>query len=176
MRSPLPFTLLILFGIATDLLSKWLVFAHLQANDTEGVLLIPGILHITLAQNRGVAFSLFKDSQLFILSVSALAIGGIVYMYVKNWRTARAPLIFALGLLLTGAIGNLVDRLYFGYVRDFIDFVPPVPFVGRWAIFNVADICITTGVLLFLFSEFFLQRPVLQPEATSAPAADSNQL
>jgi signal peptidase II len=174
MRSPLPFTLLILSGIAIDLLSKWMVFSHLEAGNAESIQWIPGVLHITLAQNRGVAFSLFKDSQLFILSVSALAIGGIVYMYAKNWRTARAPLIFALGLLLTGAIGNLVDRLYFGYVRDFIDFVPPVPFVGRWAIFNVADICITTGVLLFLFSELFLQRPVLQPETSAAPAADSN--
>jgi signal peptidase II len=174
MRSPLPFTLLILSGIAIDLLSKWLVFAHLQTSYTEGIQWIPGVLHITMAQNHGVAFSLFKDSQVFILSVSTVAIAGILYMYAKNWRTARAPFIFALGLLLTGAIGNLVDRLYFGYVRDFIDFVPHVPFVGRWAIFNLADICITTGVMLFLFSELFLQRPVLQPEASAAPAADTN--
>ena len=63
-------------------------------------------------------------------------------------------ILAALGLLLIGATGNLADRICFGHVRDFIDFVPPLPLVGHWPVFNLADICITTGVALYLLGEF----------------------
>ena len=72
----------------------------------------------------------------------------------------------ALGLLLVGAIGNLIDRLVFHYVRDFIQFVPRIPLIGQWAVFNVADMCITIGVILFLICELFLKSNAEEPEKT----------
>jgi signal peptidase II len=169
MRRPTFFFLFVLIGLAIDLGSKWLVFHQLRdGGDYE---LAPGIIHITTAKNEGVAFSMLKEHPSLILLISAGAIAAIVWLYTKSWRAGRLPLIVSLGLLLIGATGNLADRLYFHYVRDFIDFVPEIPLIGHWAVFNVADICITVGVFLFLFSELFLQ--------TSAPdtplAADISQ-
>ena len=79
-------------------------------------------------------------------------------------------MIVALGLLLVGAIGNLIDRLVYQFVRDFIQFVPPVPIVGHWAVFNVADMCITVGVFLFLIGEIFLKS---SPENTDKKSTEN---
>ena len=153
MRRPLVFGIAIFCGVGVDLLSKWLVFTLLKPGASHP--LIPNVLHVTLAQNQGVAFSLFRDQKLFVLSVAIVAITVMVWLYLRNRRTAPALLLVSLGLLLTGAIGNLIDRAAFGYVRDFIDFVPRLPLIGHWAVFNFADICITVGVLMYLFSELF---------------------
>jgi signal peptidase II len=109
------------------------------------------------AENRGVAFSLLRDHPGIIMCVSVGALFAILYLYSRIWRTAHSVMIVALGLLLIGAIGNLIDRLVFSYVRDFIQFVPPIPIIGHWAVFNVADMCITVGVILFVISELFLK-------------------
>ena len=61
---------------------------------------------------------------------------------------------WALALILIGAVGNLIDRVALGYVRDFIDFRPELPIVGHWAVFNVADMCICAGVGLYLIGEW----------------------
>lgn len=163
---------MVLVGIVIDHLSKFLVTAKLKQG--EVLTLIPQWLEITPEQNRGVAFSLFRDRTAFILGVSIFALTLITLLYLRVWRTAHGLMICALGLLLTGAIGNLIDRLVFGYVRDFINFIPPLPFIGHWAVFNVADICITVGVVLFLVSEvFFKDRPATvsdaQPQAKATP-------
>jgi signal peptidase II len=156
MRRPLFFSLFVVLGFGLDQWSKLLVFA-LLAKGTAWQL-IPGVLHLTLARNQGVAFSLLRNHPSLILCVSCAAIAVLVWLYATVRRTAPAVVLVALGLLLVGAMGNLADRLAYGYVRDFIDFVPPVPLVGRWAVFNVADMCITIGVALYLFGELFCGR------------------
>lgn len=172
MRRPFIFILLVLLGIALDQGSKIYVFDLLSGLPPQhpSVPLIDGILHLKLAKNEGVAFSMLKGLPSVILIISFAAISAIVWIYVKSWRTARAPLIVALGLLLVGAIGNLIDRVALGHVRDFLDFVPHVPFVGAWAIFNVADICITVGVILYLICEMFLR---VEPAGTAAPEPEA---
>lgn len=152
MRRPIVFALCVALGVTADLLSKWLVFARLAMGAAYP--LWPGVLHIAPAQNRGVAFSLLKDHPPIIYLVSFVAIFVLIAIFWRVRERARTLLLAALGLLLIGAIGNLVDRLCFGHVRDFIDFVPPLPLIGHWAVFNVADMCITMGVGLYLISEF----------------------
>lgn len=152
MRGPITFALSVVLGVSLDLFSKWLVFGQLAMG--QAYQLWPGVLHISPAENRGVAFSLLKDHPSIIYVVSLVAITVLITIFWRVRERATALLLCALGLLLVGAIGNLVDRLFFGHVRDFIDFVPPLPLIGHWAVFNVADMCITVGVGLYLISEF----------------------
>jgi len=156
MRRPVWFTLLVLLGVAVDALSKTVVFHYLRPD--ERALIIPGVLEIVRAQNTGVAFSLLVGRPIFILAVDLAFIVGAVWVYIKYWRVGETLAILALGLLLIGAVGNLSDRLWFHYVRDFIDFVPRLPLIGHWAIFNIADACIVASVVLFLVQELFLKK------------------
>lgn len=108
--------------------------------------LIPGVLHLTHVQNPGAAFSLLPDRGGFLLAVSCAAVVGILIAarHVREpW--ARA----ALGLLLGGAAGNLLDRLRTGTVTDFID-------LRIWPVFNVADMAVVAGsglLALYLLRE-----------------------
>lgn len=179
MRRPLAFATLVLLGVVLDHASKFIVFNRLL--DGEIYVVIPGWLQIMRAENTGVAFSMFRNQPLFILGVSLFALIAITWLYLKIWRTAHPLMIWSMGLLLVGAVGNLIDRIAFKFVRDFIDFVHPVPLVGRWAVFNVADICITVGVILFVFAELFLKdkpanaapTPSAPPETKSAPGPET---
>lgn len=156
MRRPFLLALFALLGLALDLGSKWLVFARLGKGQVCE--LVPDVLHLTAAENRGVAFSLLRDRPVLILCFSVAALAVIAWLCVAHWRTAPAWAMLALGLLLVGAAGNLVDRALYGHVRDFIDFVPRLPLVGHWPVFNLADACITLGVALYLLGECFGRR------------------
>ncbi|HEY3319377.1 MAG TPA: signal peptidase II [Planctomycetota bacterium] len=154
MRRPFFFVPLVLVGIAIDLFTKWAAFHGLE----QDYRLWPGVLHFTPAQNTGGAFSLLTGHSALILGTTLIITSVLAWIYYRSWRSASALLLWAIGLVLVGAIGNLLDRLAYGYVRDFIDFVPRIPLVGHWAIFNVADICVCVGVGLYLISELWLAR------------------
>jgi len=169
MRRPLPFFLLVACGIALDLTSKSAVFRWLDGSGSIDI--VPSIIRFTWAENRGVAFSMFKGTNsLWLVLLSLLASVAFIWIYLRCWRTAHGLLILAIGMLLVGATGNMIDRAVFGYVRDFIDFVPEIPLIGRWAVFNVADICITVGVIFYFIAELFLTgSPQSAPSEAIAP-------
>lgn len=109
----------------------------------DSIALVPGIVHITYVRNPGAAFSLLPNQQLVFLIVSIAVIISIIYYY---WRTGVVDrlLTIALGLVLGGAAGNLIDRVVFaGRVTDFID-------LRVWPIFNVADSAIVIGVMMLI--------------------------
>ncbi|MCZ7644272.1 MAG: signal peptidase II [Planctomycetota bacterium] len=162
MRRPYLFALVVLAGLALDQASKAFAFGELP---DEGVPLWEDVLHLKPALNRGVAFSLFADWPLAVLLVTAAAIGALWWWYLHGRAKARRVVLCAQALLLTGATGNFIDRLRFAGVRDFFDFRPELPLIGHWAIFNVADVCITVGVGLFVLAEF------TRPEEASADPA-----
>jgi len=167
MRSPFIFAAIVLLGVATDLASKWYVFSHL--NPGESYAIIAGVLHFTAAKNHGVAFSMGSGYPGLILLVAIVAIVALGTLYWRSRKSGSPVLLAALGLILIGAIGNLHDRIAFSYVRDFIDFVPPIPLIGHWAVFNVADICITCGVILYLFCAWFIEpAPGAKPATPAA--------
>ncbi len=153
MRKPLPFVLVVLLGLAVDLLTKWVAFRALSPSEFYPV--IKDILVFEHAENHGVAFSMLAGHPEFIIVLTSLALAFIVWLYIKTRETAHSLAIAAMALLLIGAAGNLFDRIMLGFVRDFIDFVPPIPIIGHWAVFNVADIAITIGVTLYAISEIF---------------------
>ncbi len=106
---------------------------------------IPNLLYVTYYQNTGGAFSMFEGfGNLFFGILTTIALIFIAYLYMNAKRLAN---YIGYILVFAGAIGNLMDRLVLGYVRDFIGvYIGSYPF----PIFNVADICITCGFALLL--------------------------
>jgi signal peptidase II len=108
--------------------------------------IIPGILGYRYAENTGAAFSIFSGiTQILALLTALLIVGVSLYLFLGKDipRTAR----YGLWLVVAGGLGNLYDRVFYGYVVDFFDFL----FVD-FAIFNVADICVTCGAMLAIAS------------------------
>ncbi len=136
--------------LALDQLTKW--YIRRTVSLYESIAVIDRLFHITHVRNSGGAFSLFANASEavrlpFFLLVSAVAVA-VLLVFVRRVRPEQRGLLFALGLILGGALGNLVDRVVFGQVTDFLDF----HWRGYyWPAFNVADSCITTGMLILLF-------------------------
>ncbi len=130
--------------LALDILTKWVVATRMT--ELQEIKIIPGFFSLQFVYNPGAAFGLLAHQQWLFIAVSLGAIAGMLYFIAKP--EARVGLIpWALGLLLGGAVGNLVDRLRFGKVVDF--------FLFYWRQyvfpnFNVADIGITVGVSLLI--------------------------
>jgi signal peptidase II len=130
---------LTLVVVAADQATKALVRANVEMGSRDSVL--PGV-EIVHVRNRGVAFSLFPDGGVVLIVVGLAAVAALLAFFVTH---SRRPLVWLpTGLLLGGAAGNLIDRLREGFVTDFIH----LPF---WPAFNVADTCITLGVLSLLY-------------------------
>ena len=131
-------------GTAADLLSKWLVWRTLVDTPEKKHEIIKGVLSFSLTRNPGIAFGI----ELGWWLIMAATLGGIVliiYLFQNSTKNARAGHI-GMGLILAGALGNLVDRLGPTHeVRDFIDF----PF---WPTFNLADVFLCVGVGLLALS------------------------
>lgn len=127
---------------AIDQVSKSFISRHFQLY--QSVPVVKRFFHLTLVHNRGAAFGIFKGGMLFFIITACLALLLIV-LYVKN-RKEPLPfsLKFALGLVMGGTIGNLIDRISLGYVVDFLDF-------RIWPVFNAADSAITCGMVLLFF-------------------------
>jgi signal peptidase II len=148
---------LVFFGIAgavvvLDQLAKaWLVSG--MAPGDAPVQVIGDWVRLVFSQNSGALFGLFRDSAILFGLVSLGVIGLIVAYHGRSGRSIY--LSIALGLLLGGAVGNLVDRLRLGYVVDFIDIG-----IGDWRFytFNLADSAITCSILLLIGAALF---PVL---------------
>lgn len=132
--------------IIFDVISKLFVSNILILN--ESITIIPNFFYLTYTHNYGGAWNIFDNSTLFITIVSFLIIIGIIYYLFKNKVTKKIEII-GYSLLLGGAIGNLIDRVVYGYVIDFLDFYV---FGYDFPIFNIADIGIITGITLLLTS------------------------
>lgn len=127
-----------------DQIFKTLIADNVLAN--EKIIILNNILSFTKVYNTGAAFGIFQDKILF-LSLFSIIITVIISVYlVKTGKTLDFINKISWGLILGGTVGNFIDRLYFGYVLDFIriDFVD-------FPVFNIADICINIGALLLIF-------------------------
>jgi signal peptidase II len=133
---------LILCGavIVVDQLTKSIVRASILPNDSHQVL--AGILDLTNASNRGVAFGALAGGGAVVAALIGLALGALIIYFVM--RSDTPHLWIPVGLLLGGALGNLADRARMGSVTDFID-------PRLWPAFNVADMCVVFGVLVLLW-------------------------
>lgn len=126
---------------ALDVIAKYIAVRNMGLGQSIPVL--PGIFHFTLIFNKGAAFGLFRDQRIIFIPLSLLVITAIIMYQIRKARSDRYT-SFALGLILGGAVGNLIDRVRLGYVVDFID-------LRVWPVFNIADSCVTIGAILLLY-------------------------
>ena len=127
-----------------DQLTKFLATRFLQLNTPVG--LIKNFLYLTLVHNRGAAFGMFRNQLLMFVFISIFAIV-VIFYYLKNKHHSVFSSI-SLSLILAGAMGNLIDRLRFGFVIDFLD-------LRVWPVFNLADSAITIAALLLSWELLF---------------------
>ena len=126
--------------VILDQFTKFLIKQNFQLN--QSVPIIKNILHLTYITNTGSAFGLFKGLNWFFVFFSVIVIIAIFY-YLERIVKNEKLLQFAVGLLLGGTIGNLIDRVAYGAVIDFIDF-------RIWPVFNIADSAVTIGVIILI--------------------------
>lgn len=154
--------------VASDQVTKALVLEHVPVND--GFVVIEDYLNIVHARNPGAAFGMFAGAAvefryIFFIGVSFLALGVILYLMTRD---PTPPLLLAgYSLFFSGTLGNLIDRLRFGEVVDFIDV-----HIGRahWPAFNVADSALCLGTACFVFYFVFSGRT-----RSEGDGADENQ-
>ena len=144
--------------IIIDQITKILIFKNLPLY--HSVTIIPGFFNITHIHNPGGAFGFMahQDSSLrnFLFILLASVAVCIIFYFYKNTNRTHPFLASGFALILGGAIGNLIDRIRFGKVVDFLDF-----YVRNyhWPAFNVADSAITVGVTIFIFHLLFRKMP-----------------
>ncbi|MEE9269959.1 MAG: signal peptidase II [Candidatus Krumholzibacteria bacterium] len=109
---------------------------------------IDGFFRVTLVRNSGAAFGMLQDGRVFLVASSIIASLFILFLAQRLPAQNLARRVF-LGLILGGALGNLVDRIYPGQVIDFIDMGIPA---YRWPVYNIADSAVTIGGLLLVLS------------------------
>ncbi len=164
--SRLPEALILTSVVALDQASKALLQRSLELHEYRPV--IEGLFSISHVRNRGAAFGILSDAGLPYQGVvlSLVSLLALVAIAVYSWRLpaeARLPRL-ALAFVLGGALGNLIDRVRFGYVVDFIHVYWNQ---HVWPDFNLADSAITTGVCLLLLD---MLRPERRAEAQPEPA------
>lgn len=141
--------------IALDQLTKWAIMGLMQP---PRVIEITSFFNLVVGWNRGVSFGLFNnDSPLNVWILSILALSIVVVLTIWLARTDRRTVALGLGLIIGGAIGNVIDRLRFGAVFDFLDLHA---FGYHWPAFNVADSAITTGAVILVADSLFARPEV----------------
>ena len=130
-----------------DQFTKYLAITRLKGN--PAYVLIEGVLELQYVENRGIAFSLFQGRKILILTLGLLILGLLIFFLFKLPEQKKFRIIhFLFAALLAGALGNIIDRVRFDYVVDFISFV-----LIQYPVFNVADcfIVVATIILFVLF-------------------------
>ena len=158
---PVRFYLLAGIILICDQLSKWQVVRSLPYQESRPA--IGRFLELTHTHNTGGAFSLFQAGNTVFIVVASLAIVALIYAF-QRMKKPDLLVSTALSLALGGALGNLLDRIRFGYVIDFFDIQGGT---GRtlWPIFNVADSAITVGIVLLAWHFLFSRAPAPEDAA-----------
>lgn len=142
--------------VALDQAAKWFAFRELGAGDSVNVL--PG-LKFGHVENPGIAFGFFAGKPVLVFTLTSIALVTLIWFYLRHRK--RPGLWLATGLLLGGAIGNAIDRIWLGYVRDFIE-------LPRFPSFNTADIAITLGVIVLALT--------IEPSQEEGPGEPAERL
>lgn len=131
--------------LVLDRISKLLVLKYLPLNSSIDF----GIISITHVLNTGTAFGVLKSASWFFIVFAAAVSAFLIVRYQKF----PSPMHWMLGLILGGAVGNLIDRILYGAVVDFID-------LGWWPVFNIADSAIVIAIVCLLFKEYMPKRKI----------------
>ena len=141
---------IILIGFFLDRITKSLAVKNLIDSPRPG-----SIINLRYLENRGAAFGILQDSRVFFIILTLLIVGYLIYYFAKTYKTNPKLLNYSLAMIIAGALGNFYDRLFQGYVVDFLEFA----FVD-FPIFNVADIFVTVGAGLMIIYLLFFEKEI----------------
>lgn len=113
------------------------------------IAIIENVLYLKYAENTGVAFSMFSNNRWVLVIVTSVMLAAVLAFFLSGKVSGKLE-VFSLSLLLSGGVGNLIDRISLGYVIDYIDVR-----IINFAIFNIADICICVGAFLLCVAVYF---------------------
>ena len=141
-KNALIYSLIIALGIILDQLTKYLTVTLLKP--VGSVPIIKGVIHLTYVENRGAAFGMLSDNRWVFLIISTVAILALA-VYLFCFRVPNLLYGVSIAMIISGGIGNMIDRLALGYVVDMIDFA-----LINFAVFNGADsfVCVGAGLLI----------------------------
>ena len=139
----LTYSLIIAVGIGLDQLTKWLAVLFLKPLETFP--LLEGVLHLTYVENRGAAFGMLADKRYIFMIISTVMIVVLSFVLYGGFYNSKRIYPIAMAMIVSGGIGNMIDRVALGYVVDFIDFR-----LINFAVFNGADsfVCVGAGILM----------------------------
>lgn len=131
-----------------DFVTKRMVLAHAEFLRSEGVTLIEGLLRFTYVRNPGAAFGMLPGQRWIFVAVSSIAVIGLTYLLLRRSTTGLKRVAYT--MILSGAAGNLVDRIFYGgYVVDFVE----MGFRGNtFPVYNVADMGVSIGAAVLILA------------------------
>ena len=121
----------------------------------ESIPVIPEFFHLTYVTNDGMAFGINFPLGIYVFSAISIIFTGFLFWYLWSIKDDEIVVRTGVALILAGAIGNLIDRIFLGAVVDFLDFM-----IGdfHWYVFNLADSCVTVGLGFVLYDSLILNR------------------
>jgi len=121
----------------------------------ESISVIPEFFHLTYVTNDGMAFGINFPLGIYVFSAISIIFTGFLFWYLWSIKDDEIVVRTGVALILAGAIGNLIDRIFLGEVVDFLDFM-----IGdfHWYVFNLADSCVTVGLGFVLYDSLILNR------------------
>ena len=147
--------------ISLDQWSKWAIKTSFNLYQSKPV--IQDLLHFTYVTNDGMAFGLSFPGGKHVLLIMTILLTGFIVGYLWKEKNGHPLIKYGLALILSGAIGNLIDRLLYGKVVDFLDLM-----IGNfnWYIFNIADSSVTIGMILFIIHSIYVEQKKTNDELT----------
>ena len=152
---------LIVVIVALDQWSKWAIKTSFNLYQSKPI--IQDLLHFTYVTNDGMAFGLSFPGGKHVLLIMTILLTGFIVGFLWKEKNGHPLIKYGLALILSGAIGNLIDRLLYGKVVDFLDLM-----IGNfhWYIFNIADSSVTIGMILFIIHSIYVEQKKTNDELT----------
>lgn len=158
---------IIVATIILDQLTKWIVVNSMELS--ESIVLIENLFSFTYVRNYGAAWGMFSNQQWVFMIATSIA---LIIMPIILYRYRHVHFLFSLSLSLFigGAIGNMIDRIFVGYVVDFLEFT----FID-FPVFNVADICVVFGAIIMIIYALFFDKTFFVEKKTVTVSEDSEE-
>ncbi len=156
--SPILACVIFVCVLLLDLLTKEFIIKNHIPNVGDSIKVLPGFINFILVKNTGAAWGMLAGRPIFLIVVSVIVIGLLLAYYILRQKKlgSKSSLLFGIsvGLITGGCLGNMIDRIFLGYVRDFINF----EFI-KFPVFNFADIALTIGTIIMLvYFVFFFSK------------------
>lgn len=147
------FTFFTLLSVIIDQVTKHFTLTNLKPIGTKEI--IKGFFSLTYVENRGAAFGILQNARYVFIIATIIAVCAII-VYMLKFKPNNKILLASLSLILSGAVGNMIDRIFRGYVVDMFE----VTFID-YPVFNFADCCVVVGaILLAIYTIFIYKEPV----------------